>query len=151
MLVDSNNIRSPSKLSVAQLVRFLVVEPAHPGSSLRLGTGARNFLDLFQDLTGTILSVVVDVPVDSEVPMVTSESRDQPAQSLGGAHRGRVACVFVSVCVCIVFPSVHSVLAISNQLLLLLNQRQPPPTSHQPVSNIISHNKSALVIGHNPE
>jgi hypothetical protein len=33
-----------------QLVGFLVVEPAHPGSSLRLDTGARIFLDLFQDL-----------------------------------------------------------------------------------------------------
>ena len=32
-----------------QLVRSLVVEPTHPGSSPRLGTGARIFLDLFQD------------------------------------------------------------------------------------------------------
>jgi len=30
-----------------QLVRFLVVELVHPGSSPRLGTGARIFLDLF--------------------------------------------------------------------------------------------------------
>ena len=29
------------ELIINQLVRFLVVEPAHPGSSPRLGTGAR--------------------------------------------------------------------------------------------------------------
>jgi hypothetical protein len=39
-----------SELSLAQLVRFIVVEPAHPVSSPQLGTGARIFLDLFQDL-----------------------------------------------------------------------------------------------------
>jgi hypothetical protein len=33
-----------------QLVRLLVVEPVQPGLSHRLGTGARIFLDLFQDL-----------------------------------------------------------------------------------------------------
>ena len=33
------------ELSLAQLVWFLVVEPAHPGSSPRLGMGARIFLD----------------------------------------------------------------------------------------------------------
>ena len=49
-----------------------MVEPTHQGSSPRLGTGARIFLDLFQDLTGTILSVIGDVPVDSEAPVVTS-------------------------------------------------------------------------------
>jgi hypothetical protein len=35
------------KLRVAQLVGFLVVEPAHSGSSPQFDTGARNFLDLF--------------------------------------------------------------------------------------------------------
>ena len=49
-------------MSVAQLVRLLVVEPAHQGSSLRIGTSARIFLDL----TGNFLSVVGDVSVDSE-------------------------------------------------------------------------------------
>jgi hypothetical protein len=38
------------ELVIHQLVRFLVVEPAHQGSSPRLGTGVRIFLDLFQDL-----------------------------------------------------------------------------------------------------
>jgi hypothetical protein len=38
-------------LSKAQLVGFLVVEPIHPGLSSRHDTGARIFLDLFQDLT----------------------------------------------------------------------------------------------------
>uniref|UniRef100_K3Z1L4 Uncharacterized protein n=1 Tax=Setaria italica TaxID=4555 RepID=K3Z1L4_SETIT len=36
------------------------------GSSPRLSTGTRIFLDSFQDLTGIILSVVGDVPVDHE-------------------------------------------------------------------------------------
>jgi hypothetical protein len=40
-----------SELIIDQLVGFLVVEPAHPGSSPRLDMGARIFLDLFQDLT----------------------------------------------------------------------------------------------------
>jgi len=43
-----------SKLLLVRIidtVNFLAVEPAHPGSSLRLGMGARIFLDLFQDLT----------------------------------------------------------------------------------------------------
>ena len=37
------------ELIIDQLVRSLVVEPTHPGSSPRLGTGVRTFLDLFQD------------------------------------------------------------------------------------------------------
>ena len=35
-------------------------------------TGVRIFLNLFQDLTGAILSVVGDVSIDSEAPVVTS-------------------------------------------------------------------------------
>jgi len=50
---------------------FLMVEPVHLDLSPRLDTGAHIFLDLFQDLTA-ILSVVGDVLVDSEVPVVTS-------------------------------------------------------------------------------
>jgi hypothetical protein len=55
------------------------------------------------DLSGVVLPVIGDVPVDSEAPMVTSFVL---AQSFGGAHRGRVflhmsecACV-LSVCIC---------------------------------------------------
>ena len=41
--------------------------------------------------------MVGDVPVDSEVPMVTSGiSRSVGAQSFGGAHRGKV-CVHVFI------------------------------------------------------
>jgi len=39
------------ELIIDQLVGFLVVESIHPGSSSRLDTSARIFLDLFQDLT----------------------------------------------------------------------------------------------------
>ena len=56
----------------AHLVWFLMMEPVHPGSSPRLGTGARIFLDLLQSLTSTILSVVDDVLIDSEAYVVTS-------------------------------------------------------------------------------
>jgi len=59
-----------NELSIAQLVRFLVMELIHQSLSSRLGTNARFFLDLFQDLTGDILSVVDDVPVDSKASVV---------------------------------------------------------------------------------
>ena len=39
------------ELIIDQLVWSLVVELTHPGSSPRLGTGARTFLDLFQDFS----------------------------------------------------------------------------------------------------
>lgn len=58
-------------MSAAQRVWFLLVELTRPGSSPRPGMGARIFLDLFQDLSGAILSVVGDVSVDSEVSVVT--------------------------------------------------------------------------------
>jgi len=69
-------------------------ESAHSGSSLRLGTSARIFLNLFQNLTSVILSVVGDMPVDSEAPIYFVNVEDLPAQSLGGAYRGMVACVY---------------------------------------------------------
>jgi len=53
-------------LSVVQLVRFLVVESVHQSSSPQRSIGACIFLNLFQDLTGATLSVVSDVPIDSE-------------------------------------------------------------------------------------
>ena len=37
------------ELIIDQLVWSLVVEPTHPGSSPQLGTGARTFLNLFQN------------------------------------------------------------------------------------------------------
>lgn len=59
------------------------------------------FPGLFQDLTGAILSVVGDVPVNNEAPTVTSSiSQDLPAQSFGGAHNGRVCvCAFIGASV----------------------------------------------------
>jgi hypothetical protein len=42
-------IMSYYKLIIDQLVGFFVVEPVHLGSIPRLDTGARIFLDLFQD------------------------------------------------------------------------------------------------------
>ncbi|KAF8760449.1 hypothetical protein HU200_010160 [Digitaria exilis] len=95
-----------------ELARFLVMEPAHQGSSPRLGTGARIFLDLFQDLTGAILSVVGNVPVGSEAPVVTSSiwriCRPSLSEVLIGVGlrayvcRGKCAFVYMSVCVCTV-------------------------------------------------
>ena len=67
----------------------------------------------FQDLTAFVLSVVGDVPVDSEAPTVTSSisriCRLSLSEVLIGVglraciHRNECACVFVSVCVCTVF------------------------------------------------
>jgi hypothetical protein len=59
-------------LIIDQLVRFLVVELVHPGSSPRLDTDVRIFLNLFLGFNGAMLSVVGDVPVDNEVSVVTS-------------------------------------------------------------------------------
>ena len=56
------------------MVRFLVVEPAHPGSCPRLSMDARIYLKLLQDLTGDVLSVLRDVPINSEAPVVTSST-----------------------------------------------------------------------------
>ena len=61
-------------MSVAQLVRLLVVEPAHQGS-LRIGTSARIFLDLTSDF----LSMVGDVSVDSEALVEGSFGVPSPA------------------------------------------------------------------------
>ena len=47
-----------------------MVELAHQGSSPRCGTDARIFLDIFQNLTVAILTVVGDVLVDSKAPVV---------------------------------------------------------------------------------
>ena len=76
------------ELIVDQLVGFPVVEPAHPGSSHRLGTGARIFLDLFIfGVSGAMLLVKGDVP----------------------SHRGRiyvrVLCVHRGECACVLWAS----------------------------------------------
>jgi hypothetical protein len=42
-------------LSITQLVGFFVVEPAHPGSSALLDTGARIFLDFVLGFNDAIL------------------------------------------------------------------------------------------------
>lgn len=54
---------------------------------------------LFQDLIGAIISVVADVPVNSEVSTVTSSiSQDLPAQCFRCAHRGRMCvCALIRV------------------------------------------------------
>ena len=90
------------------MVRFLVVEPAHQGSSPRLDNGARIFLNLSQNLTGAILLVVGDVSVDSEALVVISSISRICRLSLSEViiGVGLRACIhrvsvraFVSVCV----------------------------------------------------
>lgn len=78
-------------------------------SSTRFGTDARILLNLFQELTGAILSVVSDVPVDSETPLVISSISRICWLSLSnvlieiGLHayfrRNKCVCVSVNVCV----------------------------------------------------
>jgi hypothetical protein len=65
---------SHGKQSLALVIRSLVVEPTHPGSMLRLGMGVCIYLDIFQYLTGAMLSVVGDVSVNSEASVVTSST-----------------------------------------------------------------------------
>ena len=45
-----------SELSIARLVRFLMVESDHSGLSARLGTSARIFLNLFRNLIDIFFS-----------------------------------------------------------------------------------------------
>jgi hypothetical protein len=68
-----------------------VVEPTHPGSSPRLGTGAPTFL-AFSMLSGDVLSVADYMPIHYKATVVLHQSQDLPALSLGGAHRRRGVC-----------------------------------------------------------
>jgi hypothetical protein len=61
--------------------------------------------------------VVSNVPVDDEVPLVTSGiSRSVGAQSFGGTHRGMVCIhVFIGVSVCVRVVSICVVLCNSKE------------------------------------
>jgi len=54
------------------MVRFLAVEPVHLDSSSRLGTGCSHFTVFISGFNGVVRSMVGDVLVDSEAPLVTS-------------------------------------------------------------------------------
>ena len=79
-----------------------MVEPTHLGSSHRLRHGCSHFPEFILEFKGVILSVIGDLPVDSEASLVTSSILRfaSPTQFFGGAHRGRV-CVhtFIEVSV----------------------------------------------------
>ena len=88
------------ELIIDQLVRFLVVEPAHLGLSPRLGMGARIFLDLFQDLTALCFQWYVTSLLTAKRLWWIRKSQYLSAQYFGGAHRGRVCVrVFIGVTV----------------------------------------------------
>jgi hypothetical protein len=75
------------------MVRFLVVEPIHSGSNLRFDMSVA-YLQLF------ILSVVVDVSVDSEMLLIIDfvNLKIKSIQSFRCANRGKVCVrVFVSM------------------------------------------------------
>ena len=57
------------------------------------------FHEFIIGFNSTMLSVVGDVLIDSEMPMVTShESSDLSAKSFEGVHRSRICiCVFIAV------------------------------------------------------
>jgi hypothetical protein len=93
-------------VGLAQLVRFLVVELTHPGSNPKF--------DMCVAFTANYSFSGGNVPVDSETLLMTDfmNLKIKPAQSFGGAHRGRVYVrVFIwvsdhtcmSICVCVVF------------------------------------------------
>ena len=70
-----------------------MVESTHQGSSPQLGTNARIFLNLFQDLTGYSFSGRQCTRRYRGASGGFVNLEDLPAQSLGGAHR--VACVYL--------------------------------------------------------
>jgi hypothetical protein len=93
-------------VGLAQLVIFLLVKLTNSGSNFRF--------DMDVALRLIILSVIGDVPVDSDVLFMTDfvNLKIKPVQSFGGAHRGRVcvrafigvsARTYMSICVCTVF------------------------------------------------
>lgn len=106
------------------------MELAHPHVSSRLGC-SHFFLELFQNLTGTIVSVAGDVPINSEaLVVILSISRicrlriSEVLIEVGlrmCIYRGERACVYVSVCVCTVFlkncltSSLRATLAIASK------------------------------------
>ena len=85
------------------LLRCLLVEPVHPNLSHRLGTGSRLFFGFILEFNGVVFSVVGEVSVDSEVPVVTSSisrcagtvfRRCSQGQGLRTfVHRDECACV----------------------------------------------------------
>jgi hypothetical protein len=60
-----------------------------------------HFFWIYSGISSVMREVVSDVPVDDEVPVMTSRiSRSVSAQSFGGAHKGRVYVrVFIEVSV----------------------------------------------------
>jgi hypothetical protein len=104
--LPESRIETPSwlwicELSLAHLVRFLMVEYVLFGLSHRLRIGAPIFLYLLHDLSSTIIySVVGDVPINSDAFNNSSISRIWLSN---GLIRVRSCTVFIgmSVCACI--------------------------------------------------
>ena len=74
-------------------LRFLAVESAYLGLSPQLDMGVCIFLYLLQDLTGTIIFIVGNMLVCSEMSMLTSSF------IIANGDKGCVH-VFTEVCVC---------------------------------------------------
>ena len=60
------------ELNAHEVIGCCKLSVAHPSLSPTLGTDARIFLDLFQDLASVILLAVGGIPINSEKPMPTS-------------------------------------------------------------------------------
>ena len=86
-----------------------MVEPMHLDSSLRLRTGAHILLDLLQDICGAILSVVGNVLLDSEAPVVALSismicrlGLSEVLVEIGFRaciRRDKYVCVYMSICI----------------------------------------------------
>jgi hypothetical protein len=79
-------------VGLAQLVRFLIMKLIHSGLNI--------IFDMSVTFTANILSVVGDVPIDSETLLVTDfvNLNIKPAQSFEGAHKGKMCvCMFIEV------------------------------------------------------
>lgn len=65
-----------SELSVAKMIRFLVMVPIHQGSIPRLGTDGRTSLDIFQPFRWCVL-VGGDVPITYECIKTPEKNKNQ--------------------------------------------------------------------------
>lgn len=108
------------KLSVTQIVKFLVVEPDHHGSSPRLGSGAHIFLDIFQTFQRCSFSGRRRFPRLQTGMWWLRQSKDIVlAQYLKDADRGRVCvCAFIRVSIC-VYIGIYVILCSKNIMIII--------------------------------
>jgi len=93
---DRPGNRPTNRVIEIEIRSNLVVESAHSRFSLQLGMMLAFFISLCQDFIIVIVLVVGNMTFDNKTHAVTSSNSiiDLQAQSLGDAHRDRVACMY---------------------------------------------------------